>query len=371
MKIIRDKFSSVARTIASMVPGNPIVPINAHMVLVEKNGQLVITSQSDSAQLTIATGIPVQEGLKFTAPAKKLSEMAAAMTSEEMDIDPSENHLTIKGGRSRFKLPTLPFSEYPFYSFLQEKGDMTVKLPREALLAAISKVAPASPKNDARQYLNGIYFSIQENVLTLVATDGHRLHRAKVELSDPASEEGKTKSAIVSAKVIPTILQVLEGQADQVILRLTRNTATFRSGNVMLVCKLIDGTYPDYQRVIPRNQDAWFQVNRSEIAGLMKMSALAADDKNQIAVLSTNGGLTITSRAENGEDFVGTIDQAIVSREAKAAFSIPYLSATLGAIDSDEIQIRKNFDQEDETGALVVREEYLDFLALIMPIRIS
>lgn len=365
MKFPREPLAAHIRTLAGTCPVRAVIPILQNIAFAEKKGQLILTSQNQTSQLTIATGLPAEEGIRFTVPGKKMADIISAMDGEQVELTIKDDKLTVKSGKNRFNLPMLPFESYPFFSVPTADNTFTLELDAAELFSALSRVYPASGKDDSRTFLNGVAFDFDGDVLTLVATDASRLHRQRITLMGPV----KQHSVIFPVSEVSHLLSAFPDPQGTVFMKISPFSITFRQGSVLLMTRLIDAKYPDWRRVIPQNTSEWFTVERASLLKILKMSNISAsEERTAVTILDTcsDESLEVSSHSSNGENFLGNIECQL-SKPRKLAFVIPYLVAALQAVTGSQLQLC--YDNERNDSSIVFEED--NFLAIVMPYRID
>jgi DNA polymerase-3 subunit beta len=259
----------------------------------------------------------------------------------ELDCPSGKDQITIKAGRSHFKLGCLPVDDFP--QMASGALDCEVKLDADSLVHLLDRTKFAMSTEETRYYLNGIYLHAAKSgatkVLRAVATDGHRLARMEVPL--PEGSENMP-SIILPRKAVGEIRKLLEEADGEVTLALSPTKAKLTAGPVVLTTKLIDGTFPDYERVIPAGNDKVLQVNSRIFASAVDRVATISSEKTRAVKLSIgNGALRLSA---NSPDAGGSADEEIEvsydSSQMEIGFNSKYLYEITQQIDGEAAQLK-------------------------------
>jgi DNA polymerase-3 subunit beta len=390
-------MSSQATT-AEAIPtskNNPmqVVVERAHLIkslghvqsVVEKRGTIAVLSnvkleaKGDSVSLTatdmdLAVVEKVQATVSkagaTTVPAHTFYDIVRKLPEgSQIEISSSEDgsKVTIKAGQSRFSLACLPVDDFPVMAEGELKHNFTLKSAE--CMSLIDKPSFAISTEETRYYLNGIYLHAagtgKDKVLRAVATDGHRL--ARIEVTLPAGADGMP-GVIVPRKAIYELKKLIEGSEGDVEISLSDTKIRFVFGSAVLVSKLIDGNFPDYERVIPSGNDKLMEVDCKQfIQAVDRVSVISSEKSRSIKFKLNNGKLTMSaSSAEHGtasEDLDVTYSAAAI----EVGFNSRYLLDMMANIEGDTAQFLLN----DGASPAIVRDSAdVGALYVIMPMRV-
>ncbi|WP_375290790.1 DNA polymerase III subunit beta [Qipengyuania sp.] len=324
---------------------------------------LQVVEHMSAAGVDTPGAVTVSAHLLFDI-ARKLPE------GSQVSLEVSDNRMTIKAGRSRFQLPTLPRDDFPVIV----EGDLptSFELPAKTLAELIARTRFAISTEETRYYLNGIFFHVSDEdqpVLKAAATDGHRL--ARFTLPRPAGAEGMP-DVIVPRKAIGELAKLLEEAGDgNVRIDLSASKIRFTlggEGGVVLTSKLIDGTFPDYSRVIPTGNDKLLKLDpRSFYAGVDRVATIATEKTRAVKMGLDKDRVTLTVTSPDN----GTASEEIASEYGadplEIGFNAGYLKDILGQIDSDIVEMHLA-----DAGAptLIRKDENSPALYVLMPMRV-
>jgi DNA polymerase III subunit beta len=361
--------------VQSVVERRNTIPILANVKLdarKDKGGDMFsfVTTDMD-LEMNEAIAAKVSEPGATTVPALMLHDIVRKLpegSPVELTLDASGNTMSVKSGRSNFKLGCLPVSDFP------ELGSDTASAASFALKAVdlralIDRTKFAMSADEARYYLNGIYLHATEhdgvNVLRAVATDGHRLARFEMPLPDGAKDMA---GVIIPRKAVMELRKLIEEAADTIHVSLTANKIRFAFDHIVLTTKLIDGTFPDYQRVIPAANDKMVEVDPKVFSSAIDRVSTISDGKTR-AVKITLGGKAMTISASSPESGSATEDIEVHSEitPMEIGFNARYLLDITGQVDGEACRLKL----ADAMSPTII-EDTSDASALyvIMPLRV-
>lgn len=349
------------------------IPILANLRLKAEGSRLIITATDLDIEITEAVDAEVSAAGETTAPAHTLYDIARKVAEGaqiQMETSGDRGTLTVRAGRSRFSLQTLPANEFP--DFTAGTAGVPLAIPGKMLAEAMARVEFAISTEETRYYLNGIYIhraevSVGEHRLTLVATDGHRLSLMRLPLDAPDDLPG----VILPRKAVDIVRRMAEEAGDDDLkLEVSASKLAASAGDLRVVTKLIDGTFPDYGRVIPLGNSRMAKVKAEDLGAAVERVATLAHDRSR-AVKFTFGGESegLVLEATNPE--AGTardeIDCAWEGEEMSIGFNGTYVAGLLKAVAAAEIEIAL---ADPGSPSLWRRPGSTDALCVLMPMRV-
>lgn len=356
--------------VQSVVERRGTIPILSNIRMDVQGGMLRMTATDmDIAVVESVSANIVEEGA-ITVPAHTFYEIIRKLpdgSDVEMAKSDKDAKVTIKSGQSKFSLSSLPVDDFP----VMEQGEM----PHNFTLSAaecevlVDKTRFAISTEETRYYLNGIYLHAAESdgtsVLRAVATDGHRLARIEVGLPDGAAD---IPGVIIPRKTVGELNKLIEGRVENVEISLSDTKVKFVCGDAVLVSKLIDGTFPDYERVIPQGNDKIMEVDCKVFADAVdRVSVISSEKSRGIKLELAENKITLSaSSAEQGN----ATEELGVSYSADAVeigFNSRYLLEMMQQIEGDSAQ----FVFADSASPTIVRDpSEVGALYVIMPMRV-
>jgi DNA polymerase-3 subunit beta len=370
LTIERATFLKALAHVQSVVERRNTIPILANVLLEGGNGSLTLSATD--MDLAINETVPAetaQEG-STTAPAHTLYDIVRKLpdgAQVEIETDAAAGQLLIRAGRSKFNLATLPVEDFPTMS----GGDMphTFILEAEELRTLVDRTRFAVSTEETRYYLNGIFLHAADqdgtNVLRAVATDGHRLARVQLPMPDGGDD---IPGVIVPRKAIGELRKLIEETTDPVEIALSDTRIRMTFDGAVLTSKLIDGTFPDYERVIPKDNDKILTVDRSAFAQAVdRVSTISSEKSRAIKLAVAPGQLTLSATsAENGsasEELEVVYDES----EIEIGFNSRYLLDITAQIENDNAE----FVMADSSSPTIVRDSGDESaLYVLMPMRV-
>ncbi|TXH89238.1 MAG: DNA polymerase III subunit beta, partial [Rhodoferax sp.] len=283
LKAPQDKVLSVLQSVAGIVERRHTLPILANILLRKTAGTLQLTTSDLEIQIRTTAELGGDTGnFTTTVGAKKLIDILRTMPSDQtVSLESSQNKLIVKGGKSKFTLQTLPAEDFPLVQESPNFGP-AFSIPQKTLKGLMDQVAFAMAVHDIRYYLNGILFVAEGDTLSLVATDGHRLAfaSAKLDVEVPKQEVILPRKTVIELQRLLSDASVPEGQdAPMIEMQFAPNQAKFSFGGMEFVTKLVEGKFPDYNRVIPKNHKNSVTLGRAPLLASVQRTAIMTSDK--------------------------------------------------------------------------------------------
>ncbi len=343
------------------------IPVLLNVKIEAKNGRLTLTATDMDIVITSsAEALINQEGCS-TVPAQLFYDIIRKIPdNSDITVElTTDSILKIIYGKSKFSLPCLDSTEFPVLS----EGDMTFNfnIKSSELIKIIDQTKFAIPTDETRFYLNGLFFhSIEKDgdfELRAVATDGHRLALAS---SRQSSIDKIIPGIIIPKKAIIEIRKIIEGNED-VNISFSKAKIKVESGNSVVISKLIDGEFPEYERVIPKQNDKIVKVDRKAIFSAVDRVATIANDKNKsIKLLLEENKITFQVKNNDNGDGSEEIEVNFTGDSIETGFNSRYFLEIIGQINKEEI----NIHFKDGTSPALIDTKDNDSLYVIMPIRI-
>lgn len=365
LKATQEKLLSVLQSVAGIVEKRHTLPILAN-VLVRKTGNNVQFTTSDlEIQIRTSAEIDGDPGnFTTTVGARKLIDILRTMPSDQtVSLESSQNKLLLKGGKSRFTLQTLPAEDFPL---VQEAPSFGPKfsVPQKTLKDLLNQVSFAMAVHDIRYYLNGILFVAEGKQLSLVATDGHRLAFASAMLD----VEVPRQEVILPRKTVLELQRLLSDAEGTIEMQFANNQAKFAFEGMEFVTKLVEGKFPDYNRVIPRNHKNAVTLGRAPLLASLQRTAILTSEKFKGVRLNLEPGtLRVASNNAEQEEATDELDIDYSGDAIEIGFNVSYLIDALANMGQDMVKIEL---ADANSSALVTIPENASFKYVVMPMRI-
>ncbi|MFN5880839.1 MAG: DNA polymerase III subunit beta [Burkholderiales bacterium] len=364
IKATRDAILRPLQMVAGIVERRHTLPILAN-VLIRKRGEQVSFLATD-IEIQIETSASIGAGTEdaaITVNTRKLIDILRALPEAEVSLSLSGKRLTLSAGKSRFQLQTLGPEEFPTVA-ANENPTVDLSMPQKQLRQLLAMVHFAMAQQDIRYYLNGLLLVVDGAQLKVVATDGHRLAYCA-----GAIEPGQSRADIIIPRTTITELQRLLADSDEPVqLRIAGNQARFRFGEVELLSKLVEGKFPDYQRVIPTGYTKSITLSREAWAGSLQRASILTSEKFKGVrfTLSENALRIQTSNAEQ-EEAIEELDVDYSGEALDVGFNVNYLLDALTNLKSSEVRVEFG---DSNTSALLSVPGEDTFKYVVMPMRI-
>jgi DNA polymerase-3 subunit beta len=356
--------------VQSVVERRNTIPILSN-VLLEATSDGTLKVMATDLDLQVAEGmatVSVDSAGATTVSAHLLFDIARKLPDgSQVSLEVAENRMTVKAGRSRFSLPTLPRDDFPVIV----EGDLptSFELPAATLAQLIDRTRFAISTEETRYYLNGIFFHVVEDELKAAATDGHRL--ARYTLKRPDGSEGMP-DIIVPRKCVAELRKLLEeASATNVLIDLSASKIRFTLGGengVVLTSKLIDGTFPDYSRVIPTGNDKLLRIDpKSFFEGVDRVATIATEKTRAVKMALENDKITLSVTSPDNGTAAEEVPADYGSEGFEIGFNANYLKDILGQIEGDTVELHLA-----DAGAptLIRQDEKSPALYVLMPMRV-
>jgi DNA polymerase-3 subunit beta len=366
IKATRDAILKPLQTVAGIVERRHTLPILAN-VLMRKDGENVSFLATDveiQIQTTASLG-PGKDSGAITVNAKKLLDILRALPEGvEVTMAVANKKATIAAGKSRFALQTLGAEEFPTVN-VNDKFTASFSMPQKQLKHLFQMVHFAMAQQDIRYYLNGLLLVTDGSLVKVVATDGHRLAFCQAEV------EGATlarQDVIIPRKTVLELQRLLGDSDEPVLIDVAANQVRLRFGEVEMVSKLVEGKFPDYQRVIPSGYKKHVGVSREVLASsLARASILTSDKFKGVRLTLSPSVLKIQTTNAEQEEAIEEIEVDYDGEGLDIGFNVSYLQDVLGNLKNEKIQL--DFGDAN-TSALVRMPEDESFKYVVMPMRI-
>ena len=360
----RDAVLKPLQAVSGIVERRHTLPILANVLLEHKDGRLYVTATDLEMQITAHSDLPGKEDHAVTVAARKLQDLLRALADDAMlNIDASGSKMTVRAGRSRFNLQTLPAADYPRIGLGQDPLQ-TFTLPQRDLRGLLRSVEFAMAQQDIRYYLNGMLLVVDQGTLQAVATDGHRLSWASINVAG----EFARQEVILPRKTVLELGKLLADVDDPVTIDILATQVRFRFANVELVSKVVDGKFPDYNRVIPTGHTKKIELARPELLAALQRAAILSNEKFRgVRIVLAPETLKIICTNSEQEEAEEELQIAYTGEPLDIGFNITYLLDVLQNLGTDQVQLA--FGDANSSALVTVRDRD-DFKYVVMPMRI-
>ena len=366
LKAAQEQLLGALQSVSGIVERRHTLPILAN-VLLRKNGASVELTTSDlEIQVRTAAELGGDEGtFSTTVGARKLIDILRTLPSDQMvTLSSGQNKLTLQGGKSRFTLQSLPSEDFPLVNESVDFGP-AFSIPQKTLKGLLDQVHFAMAVHDIRYYLNGILFIAEGKALTLVATDGHRLALAQTTLE---GEVPSRQEVILPLKTVLELQRLLKVDDSAIEMKFAHNQAKFTFSGMEFVTKLVEGKFPDYNRVIPKGHKNSVVLGRAPLLSSLQRAAILTSEKFKGVRLNFEAGVLriVASNAEQ-EEAKEEIEIDYAGDAIDIGFNVTYLMDALANMEAQMVKIEL---QDGNASALITIPDQPGFKYVVMPMRI-
>jgi len=361
----REALIAVLAKVVGVVERRQTLPILGNILISASDGLVHVTGTDLEVEISATSEATVEYSGETTLPARKLIDICRALPEgTEISLKVEKDKASLSGGRSRFTLGTLPASDFPTMEW--REGIESVEVPQIVLKYLLDKTAFAMAHQDVRYYLNGLLMEVKPDRLVTVATDGHRLAKVEEEI---ALGIGAEMQIILPRKTVGELNRLL-GSDTKDLVRLDISEKVFRAciDDVVLTSKLVDGRYPDYQRVIPPTPERVAYADKELLRqALLRTSILSNEKFKGIRFSLDQGQLRLQAQNPEQDEAEEEVDVIYAQEPITVGFNVGYLIDVLNVLEGDEVEI--GFQDSDSSAILRNKNQEKETF-VVMPMRL-
>ena len=359
----RETLLRPLQQVTGVVERRQTLPILSNVLLQVEDDVLAITGTDLEVELISRLKLENAKAGEVTVPARKLMDICRELPDKaDIEMELVDQRLSIKSGRFKSTLSTLPSSDFP--SVDRSATEMDLKLESKSLKGLIDKTAFAMAQQDVRYFLNGMLFEIGEGSLKTVATDGHRLAMSFMDID----QGGKVQQVIVPRKGVLELQRLLGEVKGDVSISLGSNHLCVESPEYLMTTKLVDGRFPDYDRVIPKNGDKIVLADRVELKQALNRTAILSNEKFRgIRVNLASGLLQLSANNPEQEEAEESVNVDYEGDSLEVGFNVVYLQDVLGVLQSEKVKITLH---DGNSSALLEEPDSEDSVYVVMPMKL-
>ena len=337
-KIQRESILKPLNIVSGVVERRQTLPILSN-ILLTINDENILSMTTTDLEVELNSSIQlddVKEPGEITIPARKLLDICRTLPEGAMvEMSLKGEKLTLKSGKSRFILSTLPVSDFPATE--QLKNPLQISITQNNLKSVIARTQFAMAQQDVRYYLNGLLLEVSANKLRAVATDGHRLSLCDTEVSAEVSD---VQNVIVPRKGVIELHRLLADNDESVAISLGTNHIRVEFEDIVFTSKLVDGRFPDYARVLPQNVDKIVYSDRETLRQALTRASILSNEKYRgIRIQLKAGEIKAIANNPELEEAEEVIDVEYDGADLEIGFNVNYIIDALSAISSNEVQL--------------------------------
>lgn len=361
--ISRDALLKPLNLVAGVVERRQTLPILSNVLLSLDGTQLSLTGTDLEVELVgrVELAAPGVDG-EVTVPARKLVDICKSLPDGvDIEFSVDSGKATVKAGRSRFTLSTLPASEFP--SVEEAAGELTLELPQAVVKRLIDRTAFAMAQQDVRYYLNGMLLELKSGRLRMVATDGHRLALCTA----PDAVDAGDASVIIPRKGVLELARLLEGD-ESVSLVIGSNHVRAANKQFTFTSKLVDGKFPEYERVLPKSPDKAVIGERLTLKQAFTRTAILSNEKYRgVRLKLSDNSLDITANNPEQEQAEEVVAVEYSGGDLEVGFNVSYLLDVMSVLDGEKVRISLS---DAASSALIEEADAGDSVYVVMPMRL-
>jgi DNA polymerase III subunit beta len=361
---LRDTLLTPVQAVIGVVERRQTMPILANLLFAVDDKGLAVTATDMEVELVANTNVQVEEQGEVTVPARKLLDICKALPEgAKLSVYLDKGKLSLRSGRSRFSLATLPAADFP--SVEDISGQRSFSIGQKELRDLVARTAFSMAQQDVRYYLNGLLLETGESRIRAVATDGHRL--ALCDLPTKAGD-GAAQQVIVPRKGILELQRLLADTDDQAQIELGTNHMRVTLPGLRFTSKLIDGRFPEYERVVPKGGDKVFVANRQLLRETLNRAAILSNEKYRgVRLQLSPKHLKVMAHNPEQEEAEDELEVEYQGDELEIGFNVTYLLDALAALESEQVHVTLT---DANSSCLIRAPENEACRYVVMPMRL-
>jgi len=368
---LQENLNKGLSIVSRFISTRPQLPVLSNILLIAKKDNLSLKATNLESGITYKVGVKIEEEGEITIPAKTLSELVSQLPADKVDFLLEENNLKINCQRFQARIAGLPATEFP--PLPESSGKPNLSFKTEEISAPVSQVSFAAAQDESRPVLSGVRIFNQDKGLTLVATDGFRLSVVGL----PTVVSAQPIDLLLPSRTLIEVVRILAEEGEKEFgLEITKETnqAVFSLGRADIVCRLLEGQFPNYEKIIPHGFNTHIVVNKDELAAAIKTAAIFAREAANIIKFeihpsaSSGPKFQISANAPQVGENTVELEAKVEGENAEIAFNCRFLQDLLGIVSSEDII----FEMTSSLSPGVFKiAGNANFLHLIMPVRVN
>ncbi len=366
--ISREKLLQPLQSISGAVEKRQTLPILSH-IFVDVSEQNDLTLIGTDLEVEIRMQLALENDSTAgtnTIPARKFFDLCKALPDQSnINLTIDGNRATVRSGKSRFTLSTLAADDFPRVDEISE-ATIVGELSQAALKNLLQKTHFSMAQQDVRYYLNGLLMELEDNEIRLVATDGHRLAYARRTMGE---DYGEKKQVIIPRKAVQELMRLLDDSDDPVTVAIGSNHLQISLGELTMTTKLIDGRYPDYDRVIPREGERTLVANKDGFrSAISRVSILSNEKYRGIRMAMSEQSVAIHANNPDQEEAEEELQVTYNGEAMEIGFNSAYMMDALSVVNEEEVTIY--FVDENSSSLIHTESEEEEYKFVVMPMRL-
>lgn len=362
--INRDNLLGPLQQVIGAVERKQTIAILGNVLIHSENGTMTLTATDLEIELIAKLDASDCEDFAITIPARKLLDICKALPeNSDINFAIEEHSIRLTSARTRFTLSTLAAKDFPRIDEIETS--IQFEIPQNVLKNLFDKTAFAMAQQDVRYYLNGLLLELKKDAIKLVATDGHRLA-----LSEYASalNISSDKQVIIPRKGVMEMARLLTATEDKAVIKISQNHIRIETSDLIFTSKLIDGKFPDYNRVIPVDGNKVLKVNRALLRqSLQRISILSNEKYRGIRLSLSTNNLTIQANNPDQEEAIEEITVDYDESDIEIGFNVTYLLDVLNVLDTEDVSVKL---KDSNSSCIITAPDNEQFRYVVMPMRL-
>jgi len=363
LKVNRDALLKPLQQVAGVVERRQTLPVLSNVLLQVGPDRLAMTGTDLEVELIGRVALENAVAGEITVPARKLLDICRELPDKaDVELELADQRLTIRSGRFRSTLSTLPADDFP--SVDKSASEVTIRLPAAKVKRLLDRTGFAMAQQDVRYFLNGMLIELGGGYVRTVATDGHRLALSNLAVD---TEDG-TKQVIVPRKGVLELQRLLNEVEGEIEMVIGSNHLCVETPEFTLTTKLVDGRFPDYERVIPRNGDKVILADKQELRQALSRTAILSNEKFRgIRVNLSPGQLQLSANNPEQEEAEEAVSVDYDGDDLEVGFNVGYIQDVLGVVGGDKVRITMH---DANSSALMEEPGDEDSVFVVMPMKL-
>jgi len=362
--VLQTNFAHALNSISRIVSTRTTLPVLGNILIEASKGKLVFSATDLEIAVSAESAGKVEAEGKITIPARLLIDFVVNNNDENISLSLKDLTLSLKSAKYQANIKGISSEEFPTIPVAPKEKFCSLK--SEDLLDALRKVVMACANDETRPVLAGVYMKFDGKYLVMAATDSYRLAEKKLEIS----EVKEKKDIIIPSRAMNELLRILSSEkSESVNMIVDENQVFFLIGSVQIVSRLIEGSFPPYEQIIPKDEKISVKCNLAETLSALKMSAIFAKDiANNIKFKIDKSKLLISSTAKEIGDTTSEVKATVLGEGIEIAFNARYLLDVLNILAGEEVIMTFN---DDASPCIIRTEKDKSYTYLVMPLKID
>ncbi|MBN1169091.1 DNA polymerase III subunit beta [Candidatus Woesebacteria bacterium] len=368
LKVLQENLKQAVSLTSRFASSKAQLPVLGNILLKAEKESLLLSATNLELSVSVSIGADVSEEGEITIPAKTLSDLVVNLSPSTIELESKKERVKINSDHFSSNISAMNSSDFP--AVVQTVGKNMTSLDRETLINTLQKVLYAASNDETRPVLTGVLVKFDKKKLTFVATDGFRLSTKSI-IADNTSDQ---QSLILPKTALVEITRISSDEENIGLNFIKKDSqVVFGIEDVVLASRIIEGNFPDYEKIIPKENKIKINLAKSDLSQAMRLAGVfARDSANTIKLLVEKDGLTVTSESSKSGSQKTKIDAKVKGDIGKDGFTIAFnykfIEDFLGSVEGESVDIE--FDEVNSPGVFRDPEDK-DFLHLIMPVRLT